>query len=187
VEEPTSRSVIHIHEIVGALVCLLAIVIYLHGSYTFYPLEYHMISLPLFVAGTILIIFNAQTLRTLAFPIAFLLFLIPPPIQAVYTASTTLATFNSEAVYTILKTIGMPVSLTTQYGAPVILLESSEIMPSTFTIDIACAGIYSLIGFTIFAVFFAYIARGTVPKKSIIFLIGFPMIYVLNILRITTI
>ncbi len=186
-EPKRSKNTIHIHEIIGALLCLLAVLIYLHGSYTFHPLEYHVASLPLFIAGTILIIFNTQTLRTLAFPIALLLFLIPPPIQTVYTVGTTLATFNSQAVYTILKAIGMPVTLTTQYGAPVILLESSEILSSAFAIDIACAGIYSLIGFTIFATFFAYIARGTIPKKLAIFLIGLPSIYILNIIRITTI
>lgn len=186
-EPKRSKNIIHTHEIIGALLCLLAVLIYLHGSYTFYPLEYHITSLPLFIAGTILIIFNTQTLKTLTFPIAFLLFLIPPPIQAIYTTGTTLATFNSQAVYTILKAIGMPVTLTTQYGAPVILLESSEILPSAFAIDIACAGIYSLIGFTIFATFFAHIARGTIPKKLAIFLIGLPLIYALNIIRITTI
>ena len=186
-ETKPSRSNIHFIEIVGALLCLLTIIIYWHGSYTFYPLEYHIASLPLFIAGTILIVFNTQTLRTLAFPIAFLLFLIPLPIEAVYTAGTTLATFNSEAVYTILKTLGMPVSLTTQYGAPVILLESSEILPSAFAIDIACAGIYSLVSFTLFATFFAHIARGAVPKKLAIFFIGLPLIYGLNIIRITTI
>ncbi len=186
-ESKPSRSNIHIHEIVGALFCLLALIIYWHGSYTFYPLEYHIASLPLFLAGTILIVFNTQTLRTLTFPITFLLFLIPPPIQTIYTLGTTLSTYNSETVYTLLKTLGMPVSLTTQYGAPVIFLESSEILPSAFTIDIACAGIYSLIGFTLFASFFAHIARGAMPKKLAIFIIGLPLIYGLNIIRITTI
>ena len=172
------------HELFGIILCLLAFLLYWHGSYTFHPLEYHMASLPLFVAGCALIIFNAQTLKVLAFPIAFLFSLTPPPLEIIYVAGTTLSTFSSQAAYTILKTIGLPVNLATQYGTPAIVLENSEGLPLTFTIDIACAGIYSLIGFTIFAAFAAYITRGAPWKKAAMFLMGFPLIYALNITRI---
>ena len=37
--------------IMGACLCLLAIQLYWYGSYTFYPLEYHLLSLPLFLSG----------------------------------------------------------------------------------------------------------------------------------------
>jgi len=53
-------------EATGALLCLLAFLLYWHGSYTFHTLEYHMFSLPLFTAGLILITFNTGTLRALA-------------------------------------------------------------------------------------------------------------------------
>jgi len=66
----------HTREIIGILLCLTAFLLYWHGSYTFHPLEYHMISLPLFTAGLVLILFNTKTLRVLAFPITFLLYLI---------------------------------------------------------------------------------------------------------------
>jgi len=172
------------HELFGVTLCLLAFLSYWHGSYTFHPLEYHMASLPLFVAGCTLIIFNTQTLKVLALPIAFLLFLIPPPLEIIYTAGTNLSTFNSQAAFTILKAIGLPVSQATNYGTPAILLENSEGLPLTITIDIACAGIYSLTGFTIFAAFAAYVTRGVTWKKAAMFLAGFPLIYCLNITRI---
>jgi hypothetical protein len=56
---------------VGLLLCTAAITFYWYGSYTFTPLEHHMVTLPIFVAGLTLILFNPQTLRQLAFPIAF--------------------------------------------------------------------------------------------------------------------
>jgi exosortase/archaeosortase family protein len=56
-----------------------------------------------------------------------------------------------------------------------------------FTVDVACSGIYSLTGFLVFATFIAYIARDKPWKKSALFAIGFPLIYLLNIIRITTI
>ena len=179
-----TRKPTYTREIVGALLCLTAFLLYWHGSYTFHPLEYHMVSLPLFTAGLILIIFNTKTLKILAFPITFLLFLTPPPLEIMYAAGATLSTISSEASYNFLKAINLPVTLTSQYGNPTIILQKTGNPPLTFTIDIACAGIYSLIGFTIFAVFVAYIARGAPWKKATVFLAGIPLIYSLNITRI---
>jgi len=181
-----TRKPIYAHEIIGVLICLTAFLLYWHGSYTFYPLEYHMASLPLFTAGLILIIFGKKTLQVLAFPIAFLLFLTPPPLEAISQVGATLSTVSSEAAYQMLRAIGLPVSLENQYGSPVIILQKPE-GPLSFAIDIACAGVYSLIGFAIFIIFVAYIARGSVWKKPILFVSGFPLIYALNITRIITI
>ena len=179
-----TRKLTYTREIIGALLCLTAFLLYWHGSYTFHPLEYHIISLPIFTTGLILIIFNTKTLKVLAFPITFLLFLTPPPLEIIYAAGATLSTISSEAAYNFLKAIGLPVSLANQYGTPVIILQKPEALPLTFAIDIACAGIYSLIGFTIFAVFVAYIARAAAQKKATVFLTGIPLIYSLNITRI---
>jgi len=178
------RKPTYIHEIVGALLCLLAFLLYWHGSYTFTPLEYHIFSLSLFVAGFILIIFNVKTLRVLAFPIVLILFLTPPPLQVVSEAGAILSTFASEAAYNVLKALGLPVNMVTQFEAPLIILSKPQSPPFTFAIEIACSGIYSLIGFTIFAVFVAYIARGATWKRVTAFLMGFPLIYALNIFRI---
>jgi len=169
---------------IGALLCLNAFLLYWHGSYTFNPLEYHMASLPVFTAGLTLIMFNTKTLKVLAFPITFLLFLTPPPLEVVYATGATLSTISSEAAYSFLKAVGLPVSLENQYGNPVIILQKPEAFPLIFAIDIACSGMYSLIGFTIFAVFAAYIARGAPWKKTTVFLAGIPLIYSLNITRI---
>jgi len=174
-------------EIFGPLICLLAILLYWYGSYTFQPLEYHLLSLPIFISGTILILYNTETLKTLIFPIAFLLFLIPPPTEIAYTTGAHLATFSTQIAYNILKTIGLPVTLNVQYQSPVILLQSPSGSTIPFAVDVACSGIYSLIGFTVFAFFIAYISRGPIWKKPALFILGFPLIYALNILRITII
>lgn len=179
-----ARKDVLIREIVGAMLCFLAFFLYWHGSRTFYPLEYHMVSLPLFVAGCVLLLFNMETLKVLAIPITFLLFLIPPPFQTVYAAGTTLSTFSSQAAFNVLKAIGFSVSLENQYETPLIILGKPEGAPLTFAINIACAGIYSLIGYTIFAAFVAYITRGSTWKKATVFFVGFPLIYALNIIRI---
>jgi exosortase/archaeosortase family protein len=46
---------------------------------------------------------------------------------------------------------------------------------------------YSLTGFAIFSAFIAYISKGKLLKKALVFMVGFPLIYLLNIVRITSI
>jgi len=174
----------YFNQIVGTLVCLTAFLLYWHGSYTFYPLEYHMISLPIFISGIILAMFNTETLKALAFPIALLIFLTPPPLEILNALGSTLSTISSESAYTILKVIGLPVTLTAQYGNPVIMLTKPNSSPIAFTVDVACAGLYSLIGFTVFATFIAYITKAKFPKKAMIFLAGIPLMFTLNIARV---
>jgi exosortase len=176
-----------IKEITGTLMCVLAYLIKWFGSYTFQPLEIHVASLPLFVAGIVLIVFNTQTLRTLLFPIAFLIFLIPPPLELAQSTGSALANFSSQAAYNLLNMFGLPVTLSSTYGSPVIFLTTPAGTEIPFAIDIACSGLYSLIGFTIFAIFTAYISRGSLQKKLSILAMGLPLIYSLNILRITSI
>lgn len=177
----------HLPTIAGILLSTTAILLYWYGSYTFTPLEYHMFALPIFAAGLTLIFFNAQTLRQLAFPIAFLIFLMPPPSETLYALGSTLSVISSEASYTLVKLIGIPSTLTQEYGNPIIQITRPDGATISFAVDIACSGIYSLIGFLIFAVFTAYIIRDKPWKKLALFLIGFSLIYILNITRITTI
>lgn len=181
----TTRKTLPVGEISGTLLCLLAYLVKWFGSYSFQPLEYHVASLPLFTVGIILIIFNIKTLRTLIFPIAFLLFLIPPPFELAQAAGTSLATLSAQTSYSILKAMKLPVSLLNQYGSPVIYLTTPSGATIPFAMDIACSGLYSLIGFIIFAVFAAYISRGSITKKLAVFALGAPLIYALNIFRIT--
>jgi len=177
----------HLSAIAGILLSATAILLYWHGSYTFTPLEYHMLSLPIFAAGLTLILFNPQTLRQLAFPVAFLLFLMPPPNEILYTFGATLSVISSEAANNIVNIFGIPSTITSESGNPTIIITRPDGTPMSFTVDIACSGIYSLIGFLIFAVFIAYIIRDKPWKKLALVLIGVPLIYLLNIVRITII
>ena len=69
-------------KIIGTLLCVIAYLVKWYGSYTFQPLEFHIASIPIFIAGFTLIIFNYYTFKSLIFPIAFLIFLIPPPLES---------------------------------------------------------------------------------------------------------
>jgi exosortase len=173
--------------ITGILLSATAILLYWYGSYTFTPLEYHVSALPIFAAGLTLILFNPQTLRQLVFPIAFLIFLTPPPSDILYGLGSTLSVVSSEASYGIVNALGVPSTLSSEYGNPTIFITRPNGATMSFAVDIACSGVYSLIGFLIFAVFIAYIIRDKPMKKLALFLVGIPLIYLLNIIRITSI
>ena len=177
----------HVATTSGLLVTATAVILYWWGSYTFTPLEYHLLTLPLFTAGLVLTVFNPQTLRQLAFPIFFLIFLTPPPNQVLYGLGSTLSVIGSEAASAIVNVLGIPSAISSEYGNPTIIITRLDHTTLGFTVDIACSGIYSLIGFLVFAAFIAYIIRDKLWKKTTIFLLGLPLIYLFNIARITII
>lgn len=177
----------YLNEIMGATLCIVAFLVYWYGSYTFYPLEYHIISLPIFIMGATLILLNPKALQMLIFPILFLLFLVPLPNTVVYTIGGTLANLNTQASYAIMKAAGLPITLSSSYGAPIISLLTSAGKPTNFSIDVPCSGIYSLIAFTMFAAFLAFVASTSLFKKLLMFLFGFLLFAILNIIRIIAI
>jgi len=179
--------IVSFSDVLGVAFCLSAFLLYWYGSYTFYALEYHIISLPLFVIGIILILFNVKALKVLIFPILFLLFLIPPPSAIIYTAGGIMADFHTQASYTLLKACGLDVQLDSSYGSPTIILNKASESPIPFTIGLPCSGIYSLIAFIMFAAFLSYIIRGSIIKKLTLFITGFLILQALNIVRMSSI
>jgi exosortase/archaeosortase family protein len=172
--------------IVGVLLASMAMLFYWLGSYTLMPLEYHMLTLPIFAAGLTLILFNTQTLRELSFPLAFLI-LLTPPSEILSNVGPAFSVISSEASYAFIRLVGIPSTLTSEYGNPVIQLARSGGQTLGFAVDVASSGIGSLLGFLVFGVFIGYIIRDKPWKKLALFLIGFPLIYVLSIARIATI
>jgi len=169
----------------GILLCTTAVMLYWYASRTFSPLEYHLLTLPIFTAGLLLVLFNPQTLRQAIFPTIFLVFLVPPPSEILTGVGATLSVYSAEIPNSIVNFLGVHSTMTSELGNPVINIvrPNGSIVP--FTVAIPCSGIYSLIGFLIFSAFVAYIVRDKAWKKLAIFTMGFPLVYSLNILRIT--
>jgi exosortase/archaeosortase family protein len=176
-----------IDELIGLSLCLIAFLVYWYGSYTFYPLEYHLLSLPIFVSGIILVLFNLKALKAIIIPVALIIFLVPIPSEITYTLGGNLANFNTQASYTILKCFGVPATLNVTYGSPTIMLTKSPKQPISFTVGLQCSGIYTLTAFFMFAVFLLAVVQTSAIKKVGIFTLGFFIFEALNILRITAI
>jgi len=184
-ESPVKKgNMIQIHEMIGTLLCLTAFLLYWRGSYTFTPLEYHLLTLPIFTAGLTLVLFNPQTLRQVAFPTTLLVLLTPPPTEGLYALGSTLSVVGSQISNSIVTALGVPSAITSEYGNPTIIITRPDRTTITFMLDIACSGIYSFVGFLVFALFIAYVTRDKAWKKAAIFLIGMPMIYLFNIIVI---
>jgi exosortase len=175
-------------QVIGCLLFLTSFLLYWFGSYSFTPLEYHMIALPIFLTACILVLFNYQTVRQMVFPIAFLLLLVPPPGEILHYVGAQLQSFSAMLAYNLLAAVHFPVSLELSLeGMPMINVTSQSGNPIQLYVDVACSGIYSQIGFFVFAVFIAYIIRDKSWKKALMFSLGFPLIYMLNVLRIAVI
>jgi exosortase/archaeosortase family protein len=113
--------------------------------------------------------------------------LTPPPLEILYGIGSSLSVLSSQASNTLANAFGITSAISTQYGSPTIILTRPDHTVMNFTVDTACSGVYSLLGFTIFAIFIAYITRGKLRSKAAILLMGVPLIIALNIVRITTI
>ena len=179
------KEVVSLSEITGIALCISAFLLYWYGSYTFYPLEYHIISLVIFIIGTTRMLLDTRTLKAIIFPILLLIFLIPLPFSIIFAAGGTLGNLNTQVSYELLRMTGVPVALSSEFGPPTIEVHNPPALPIQFGVDIPCSGIYSLIAFAMFATFIAYIAQGSIIKKIALFFIGFLMLQILNILRIT--
>ena len=171
---------------IGVAICLAAFLLYWYGSNTFYPLEYHILSLPFFLLGLTLIMLNLKATLTLATPLLFLLFLVPVPLQLIYGVGGVMANVNTQASFTLLKTVGLPVTLTTAFGSPTITVNTTQGQQAPFTVDLPCSGIYTLVAFASFAVFLALVTTTTIARKAIIIAFGFLTFEILNIFRIST-
>ena len=58
-----SRNVSRFSNVIASLCVLTAVLFYWYGSFTFTPLVYHVMTLPLFVSGLVLLFFNFETLN----------------------------------------------------------------------------------------------------------------------------
>jgi len=136
------RNTRHLATLSGMLLCATAAILYWYGSYTFTPLEYHMLTLPVFAAGLILALFGPQTLRQLLFSVAFLIFLTPPPLGILYDLGSTLSVIGSEVSNAIVNAFGISSRISSEYANPTIIITRPDKTTMGFTLDLACSGIY---------------------------------------------
>jgi len=175
---------VRLDDAAGVTLCFLALIIYFAGSGTLYTLEYHILTLPMFLAGGTLLLFDFATLRHVSVAILLTLYIQPPPGQLVSELAADLSWTSAVIVEAFLGSLGVPISLDSSLGAPALMLAPNSQDRIPFFVGEPSSGVFSTIGLSLFAVFVAYIIRGKMWKRTALFLTGFPIFYLLNTLRI---
>lgn len=132
-------------------------------------------SLLVIVSGLILFHLGPQVLRAVAFPLGFMIFMIPLPATLFYAITFPLQSFAASQAATILESIGIPV-----------LLDGNVIHLSQLSLGVteACSGIRSLISLLAGAAAWAYLAmpRGWIAVLFVAAAI--PVTIIANVARV---
>ncbi len=179
-------KILRFDNIIGLILISIAVILYIYGSLTLYALEFHIYSIPLFVAGLTAFLFNLKVLRHAIFAIVILAYLQPPPAELLSDIAGDLSWLSATLAESMLKAYGLDVTLETSYGAPALVI-SKDNAQMPFFVGEPSSGLFSTIGLSLFALIAAYIAKGVVWKRGIMFVIGFPLFFLLNALRISII
>jgi exosortase len=137
------------------------------------------LSVVLAVAGALLFTRGAAWLRTLTFPVGFLVFMIPLPYALVTPIITKLQLFVSTAAVSLLHEMGVSILR----EGNVLELPGGE---SLFVAE-ACSGITSIITFLPLAVFLAYFTERTLARRAVLVALVVPVAMLGNLLRVVTI
>jgi exosortase len=128
------------------------------------------------LSGLVLYFYGKDMMRTLLFPISFLIFAIPLPFRA--ELGFILQSLSARCSTLIIEALGIPV---TRLGAQIHLQNAS------FTIGMPCSGINTLISLLALTAIFIYVLKCPLYKKAALFCISIPIAIAANILRITSI
>jgi len=133
------------------------------------------ISLLLVLAGLVLFLAGPRVLRAVAFPLAYLLFMIPPPAIVMNAIAFPLQLMAARLATGSLDLLGVPV-----------LREGNIITLAPMRLEVteACSGIRSLIALLALAVIFAYFTQRTPLPRVLVALSAIPIALVTNAARI---
>lgn len=171
---------------IGLTLVFTALMLYIYGSLTLYAMEYHIYSIPVLVAGLTALLFNLKVLRHSVFAIVILAYLQPPPAELLSEIAGDLSWISATLAEAMLKGYGLSVALQVDYGAPALVVSKGDAQ-TPFFVGEPSSGLFSTIGLSLFALIAAYIARGALWKRAVMYVIGFPIFFLLNALRISII
>ncbi|HLY22949.1 MAG TPA: exosortase A [bacterium] len=135
------------------------------------------LSLVISLAGLVAFLYGPQVFRLAAFPLAYLLFMIPLPVPLLNIVAFPLQLLAARTATTALDLMNVPVLRDGNIiDLPTIRLEVTE----------ACSGIRSLVALLALAAFFAYLKRKTWQERLALTLAAIPIAIIANAARIAT-
>lgn len=161
--------------IIGAFVLALGILVYILGfvqNMRFLTAFSFLIVL----SGLLLSFYGKKTTRLMVFPLCFLIFMIPLPyIQEIGFFLQSISVHSSAW---LLKALGLAI---TTVGTEIHLGDN------VFTVGLACSGINTLIALLALVLVYVYLLMGAFYRRTLLFVIAFPVAILANIFRITAI
>lgn len=133
-------------------------------------------SLPLVTAGMVLFLFGWNHLKILAFPILFLIFMIPLPSILLQKITFPMQLFASKVAVSTVNLFGIPV-----------LREGNVIYLTETTLEVAeaCSGIRSLMSLLALSTIYAYFMHKKNWVRIVLVLASFPIAIIVNALRVS--
>jgi exosortase len=127
------------------------------------------------LGGIVLFLLGVRHLRLLAFPLAFLLLMVPLPAILFNYVSFPLQTLAAQLGATAISAGGVPV-----------LREGNMLLLPGRALEVAeaCSGIRSLISLLTFAIVFAYFSEPRAPRRVLIALAAIPIAVLVNAARV---
>lgn len=134
------------------------------------------LSLIFVIAGIVLFLLGRAHLKTVAFPLALLLLMIPLPSILLQTITAPMQLFASRCAAASLEILGIPV-----------LREGNVIHLANTSLEVAeaCSGIRSLISLLTLGVLFAYFTKHQLWKKVVLVLACLPITILVNAFRVS--
>lgn len=168
-----AATAIHPH-VLGLVVVAASLLVYLAGV-AGAELFLTRVSIVGVVAGTVLFLYGARHLRILAFPVAFLLLMVPLPAIV----------FNQMAFPLQLMASQMGESVIAAAGVPVLRDGNILVLPSrSLEVVEACSGIRSLISLLMLAIVLGYFTERRTGPRVAIALAAVPLAIVANAVRV---
>jgi exosortase len=159
----------------GLVVIVLALLVYLLGVIGA-ELFLSRSSLVLLLSGLVVYFLGWAFLRALAFPLAFLLLMIPLPALILNQITFPLQFLASNVASSLLSSLGVPV-----------LREGNIIQLPTMSLEVveACSGIRSLVSLVTLAIIYGYLQESSAALRVILAVAAVPIAIAANSLRVT--
>jgi exosortase A len=158
----------------GLIVMALLVHVVSVWTHTFFTSGF---SIMVLVTGLCLYLYGTEVTKKLAFPVGFLAFMFPLPMRVISAISFPLKMLVANLGTKIMALSGMPI---VREGAMIQLTNAS------LSVGDPCSGIRSLIALMAMGALFAYLLRGGIGRKLLLFLLTIPVAIATNVLRVCT-
>jgi exosortase len=159
----------------GLIVLGISLVMYLVAQ-VWQAYHFSALALILLLAGLTLYFLGEKATRLAAFPLVFLLFMIPLPF--INRLSPAMESFTTRVSTAGVRLLGIPAA---NMGSQIQLPNSS------FTVGAACSGLNSVVALATLVVIFIYILEGPRLAKVILLVVAIPIAIAANIFRVSSI